>query len=73
MSVEFKFRHPSSLPPKKPSQKMTEALRLLTELEEMQPLAANARAQRRRVVVEVFHRSDGTPLLIHAAAVADGQ
>jgi len=70
--VEFKFRSPASAPPKQPSAKMTEALRLLSESDEMQPLVANARAQRRRVVVEVFHRSDGTPLLIHAAAVADG-
>jgi hypothetical protein len=52
---------------------MAEALRLLSESEEMKPLVANAQAQSRHVVVEVFHRGDGTPLLIHAAAVADGQ
>lgn len=69
--IEFKFRRPGSVPPKKPSAKMTEALRLLSESEEMEPLVANAQAQRRRVVVEVFHRSDGTPLLIHAATVAE--
>jgi hypothetical protein len=69
--VEFRFRRPASVPPKKPSAKMTKALRLLSESEEMEPLVANAQSQRRRVVVEVFHRSDGTPLLIHAAAVAE--
>ena len=71
--VEFKFRRPASAPPKKPSVKMTEALRLLSESEEMKPLVHNAQAQHRRVVVEVYHRGDGTPLLIHAAAVTDGQ
>jgi len=69
--VEFRFRRPASLPHQEPSNKMTEALRLLSESDEMKPLVADAKAQHRRVVVEVFHRSDGTPLLIHAAAVAE--
>lgn len=71
--VEFRFRRPANVPPSTPSTKMTEALRLLSESEEMMPLVTTARAQHRRVVVEVFHRSDGTPLLIHAAAVPENR
>jgi hypothetical protein len=47
---------------------MTEALRCLSESEEMTPFIAAARAERRNVVVEVFHSGDGHPLLIHVAA-----
>jgi hypothetical protein len=44
---------------------MTEALRRLSEADEMQPLLRKARAARREVVIEVFHSRDGQPLLIH--------
>jgi len=66
--IVFMFRRPSSAPRRQPSKAMTEALRRLAESEEMRPFVADARAQRRDVVVEVFHASDGHPLLIHTAA-----
>ena len=66
--IIFRFRRPSSIPRRQPSRAMTEALRHLAESEEMTPFIAAARAQRRNVVVEVFHSSDGHPLLIHTAA-----
>jgi hypothetical protein len=48
---------------------MTDALRRLSETEEMAAFIANAHAQHRHVVVEVFHSAaDGHPLLIHMAA-----
>jgi len=66
--VLFKFRRPSSNPRRHPSRAMTEALRHLAESDEMRPFIADARAQQRNVVVEVFHSRDGHPLLIHIAA-----
>jgi hypothetical protein len=66
--ILFRFRRPSSTPKQHPSKAMTEALRHLAESEEMRPFVADACARRRIVVVEVFHSSDGHPLLIHTAA-----
>jgi len=63
--IVFRFRRPRSIARRQPSKAMTEALRYLAESEEMQPLMDDARARRRDVVVEVFHSSDGHPLLIH--------
>jgi len=63
--ILFRFRRPSGVPRRHPSKAMTEALRHLAESEEMQPFISDARARRRNVVVEVFHSSDGRPLLIH--------
>ena len=74
--IIFRFRRPSSVPRRQPSEAMRSALRCLVEADEMRPFIAAARAQRRNVVVEVFHASDGRPLLIHTAAAprrhADG-
>jgi len=67
--VVFKFRHPAGTAKKPPSREMSEALQCLSEAEEMQAFVANARAQHRTVVVEVFHAREGHPLLIHTAAV----
>jgi hypothetical protein len=66
--IIFRFRRPSSIPRRQPSEAMRKALQHLAESDEMKPFVAAARAQRRDVVVEVFHASDGHPLLIHAAA-----
>ncbi len=66
--ILFRFRRPSSVPKRRPSRAMTEALRCLAESDEMQPFVAAARAQQRNVVVEVFHAGDGRPLLIDTAA-----
>jgi hypothetical protein len=71
--IVFRFRRPSSVPRRQPSRAMAEALRHLAESEEMRPFVAAARAQRRNVVVEVFHASDGRPLLIHTAAAPKQQ
>jgi CTP:molybdopterin cytidylyltransferase MocA len=48
---------------------MTHALRQLAHSDEMQAFVANARKQRRKVMVEVFHASDGHPLLIHTTVL----
>jgi len=71
--IVFRFRRPSSVPRRQPSEAMRKALRCLAESDEMQPFVADARAQRRNVVVEVFHSSDGHPLLIHIAAPSGRQ
>ena len=65
--IVFKFRRPSGSPSRQPSAAMTHALRQLAHSDEMRELVADARKQRRKVVVEVFHASDGHPLLIHTA------
>jgi len=67
--VVFKFRRPAGVPKKPPSRAMTEALQRLSESDEMQDFMAQAHAQKRTVVVEVFHTREGRPLLIHTAAV----
>jgi hypothetical protein len=48
---------------------MQDALRRLSQAEEMQPLMEKAKAAGREVVIEVFHNKDGQPLLIHTAAL----
>jgi hypothetical protein len=50
---------------------LTEALRHLAESEEMRPFISDARARRRNVVVEVFHSSDGRPLLVHTTTAPE--
>jgi|GEM_PF-6446775 len=65
--VVFRFCRPSGAPTREPSEGLREALRRLSEADEMQQLVAGARAQQRRVVVEVFHSREGHPLLIHTA------
>ena len=68
-NIVFKFRRPSGTPSRKPSAAMTQALRQFTRSDEMQAFVSNARKQRRKVVVEVFHASDGHPLLIHTTVL----
>jgi hypothetical protein len=67
--VVFKFRRPAGAPKNPPSLAMTEALRRLSESEEMKTLIAGAQAQGRKVIVQVFHAAAGHPILIHLAAV----
>jgi len=67
--VIFKFRRPSGTPSRKPSEAMTQALHQFARSDEMQAFVSNARKQRRKVVVEVFHASDGHPLLIHTTVL----
>jgi len=65
--IVFKFRRPGGSPSRQPSAAMTQALRQFARSDEMREFVADARKQRRKVVVEVFHASDGHPLLIHTA------
>jgi hypothetical protein len=67
--VLFKFSQSNGTPSRKPSKAMSEALQRLTESEEMLTLIAEARAQGRNVVVQVFHSAEGLPILIHFGAV----
>jgi hypothetical protein len=66
--ITFRFRRSKNTAGRNPSRAMTEALRHLAESEEMKPFVSSAHAIRRDVVLEVFHSSDGHPLLIHIAA-----
>ena len=68
-NIVFKFRRPSGSPSRKPSEAMAQALRQFAATDEMQAFVAKARSQRRKVVVEVFHASDGHPLLIHTSVL----
>ena len=69
-AVQFKFLRPSGALTHAPSAAMQDALRRLSQAEEMQPLLKKAQAAGRDVVIEVFHSKDGQPLLIYTAAVA---
>ena len=67
--VLFKFSQPSGVPAKKPSASMTAALRNLSEATELRSLVAEAQAQGRKLVVQVYHSAEGRPFLIHLKAV----
>ena len=64
-NVVLRFRRPSDSERQQPSLAMTEALRRLSEAEEMQPLLAQARMNGNAVAIEVFQSRNGQPLLIH--------
>ena len=66
--IIFRFRRPCSMPNRQPSEAMKKALRYLAESGEMREFTADARAQCRDIVLEVFHSRDGHPLLVHIAA-----
>ena len=66
--ILFRFRRSKNTAGRNPSRAMTQALRCLTESDEMQPFVSEVHAERRDVVLEVFHSRDGHPLLIHIAA-----
>jgi len=63
--IVFKFCRPSGAPSRQPSAAMAQALRQFARSDEMREFVSNARKQRRKVVVEVFHSADGHPMLIH--------
>jgi CTP:molybdopterin cytidylyltransferase MocA len=54
-----------------PSTALTEALRQLSQAQEMEPLLRHAKEAGREVVIEVFQSRDGQPLLIHTALLPD--
>lgn len=66
--IVFRFRRSKDAQKRNPSRAMTEALRHIAESDEMREFTADARAQRRDIVLEVFHSRDGHPLLVHIAA-----
>jgi len=68
--VSFKFCRPSGVSAREPSVAMTRALQALSEADEMREFVAEAHAQRKNVVLEVFQNRAGRPLLIHPNAVA---
>lgn len=68
--VQFRFRRPSGSRSRKPSTAMQAALHYLSRSREMRPMLDRARQTGREVVIEVFHGSDGQPLLIHPTLVA---
>ena len=70
--VIFRFSRPSGAPARKPSPAMTHALQLFSEADEMKVFVAKARAQHRQVLVQVFHSTDGCPMLIHTTATPKG-
>ena len=57
--VSFKFCRPSGAPARKPSVAMTRALQALSEADEIREFVAEARAQRKGVVVEGFQNRNG--------------
>ena len=63
--VIVRFKRPSGSQQHEPSMAMTEALRRLSEAEEMKPLLAQATKSGKTVAIEVFQSRDGQPLLIH--------
>ena len=54
-----------------PEEAMQDALRRLSQAEEMRPLLRKAPAAGREVVIEVFHSKDGQPLLMHTALMPE--
>jgi hypothetical protein len=70
--VQFRFRRPSGSRSRKPSTAMQAALHYLSRAREMQPLIKRARQTGRAVVIDVFHGSNGQPLLIHPTVVSGG-
>ncbi len=56
--VQFRFSQPSGAPARKPSKAMADALQRLSQADEVQNLIAEAQAQGRKVVVQVYHSGE---------------
>jgi hypothetical protein len=63
--VIFRFRRPTGSVQSHPSEALHEALMLLSEAEELQPLYCEATKAGKRVAIELFQSRDGDPILIH--------
>ncbi len=61
----FRFKRPSGSRLLPTSRAMYEALMLLSEAEELQPLFSEAENTGKLVAIEVFHNREGQPILIH--------
>ena len=68
--VVFRFRGPSGSGHCQPSAAMHEALMLLSEAEELQPLFYEASKAGKFVAIEVFHHRNGPLILIHLSKEA---
>lgn len=69
-NVVFKHSKPNGSPAPKPSPALRAALLQLAEADEMKSLVSDAQAKGRKVQVQVFHSSEGHPILIHLGAVS---
>jgi hypothetical protein len=67
--VRFTFGHPYGAPVRRTSRSMKDALQKLARVREMRRFVADAYAQDRDVVIEVYHASEGYPMLIHITAL----
>lgn len=67
--IRFTFGHPYGAPARKTSRSMKDALQKLARVREMRRFVADAHAQDRDVVIEVYHASEGYPMLIHITAL----
>ena len=63
--VIFRFKRPSGSDAFEPSEAMHEALMLLSESDEVQPLFEDADKAGKFVAIEVFHNRAGAPVLIY--------
>lgn len=63
--VIFRFKRPTGSRQSQPSAAMHEALMLLSEAEELQPLFSQAKKAGKLVSIQVYESRDGCPILIH--------
>ena len=63
--VIFRFRGLADPTRFRPSDELHEALMLLSDAKELQPLFDKADEAGKLVAIEVFHSRDGQPILIH--------
>lgn len=63
--VIFRFKHPSGSHHGQPSPALHEALMLLSEADELEPLYCEAENTGKIVTIEMFQSLDGNPILIH--------
>jgi hypothetical protein len=63
--VNIRFKRPSGACINEPSVTFREALILLGECEELQPLHREAEKTGKTVSIEMFQSRDGNPILIH--------
>lgn len=65
--VTVEHRCPAGVSPRVPSAKLTEALEQFGRSDELKVICHKAEQNGKRVIVEVYHGADGTPILIHIA------
>jgi hypothetical protein len=68
-NVLFKFTRPNNTPGRKPSRTLTDALRRLSETDELRQLRSDALNRDQRLEVHIYHSADGRPILIHFGTI----